>query len=71
MGCLDLRLEIPKSLQKESAQTDQPRLRKHPKTVSVPPLGGGQTWSEGGEHHIFAYRDDIYPNLAQNNGFGP
>ena len=42
VGCLHLGQEISDSTQKESAQTDPPGLRKHPKTVSVPPPGGGQ-----------------------------
>ena len=41
VGCLVLRQEISESLQKKSVQTKVPMLRKRPKTVSVPPLGGG------------------------------
>ena len=40
--CLNLMREISDSLQKESAQTEPPGLRKHPKTVSVPPWGGAR-----------------------------
>jgi hypothetical protein len=66
VGCLNLRLEIPKSLQKESAQTDHPRLRNHPKTVSVPPLGGDRLVLRGG-NNLFLWVEMIstwtYPKI--------